>query len=394
MKLSAHITAIAVLTLGIAGCGGNGNSISIGRIPVVTPPPAAGTFGDGRLTDLVEWTRFNHGLPAMGVVIVENGQIVELAATGLRSATAARSVSEFDRWHLGSLTKGLTASLAGVLVEQSVLTWNTTPLDVWPEIDSSIDPQFRNITLRNLLAHTAGIQRVNSAPSLYGDLAAGSMVEKRRAFAAELLADNPVAPIGTHSYSNGGYIIAGAMMETLMSSSWETLMRDFVFAPLDMLDSGFGAPGQPGDLGQPWGHWDAGSNFDPVSPGPDADNPQVFGPAGTVHATMQDYARFMIAHINGANGIGGLVSAETFAMLHTPLADGSALGWGVTGDPDEPGLINLVHAGSNLRWYAKVRLVPELNVGALFVVNAGGDLAAAAIDSLESLLEERFDNSR
>ena len=119
------------------------------------------------------------------------------------------------------------------------------------------------------------------------------------------MSDNPIGPVGQESYSNGGYIIAGAMLETIMSSSWETLVRDFVFAPLDMRDSGFGAPGIPDDLSQPWGHWDQGINYEPVSPGPDADNPQVFGPAGTVHTTMTDYAKFMSAHINGFRGIDG-----------------------------------------------------------------------------------------
>lgn len=395
MKLDIRHLALTAICVALNACGGGGgDGGAIRPTPQPVPPPASGTIGDGRLGELVEWARATHGLPAMGVVIVADGQVAESAAEGRRSASASERVTAGDRWHLGSLTKGFTATLAGVLVEQSVLSWDTRPLDVWPELDTTIQPAFRNITLRHLLSHTAGVRRADTVPSKYGDLAAGTIVEKRRAFAAELLADAPVAAVGTESYSNGGYVVVAAMMETLMSASWESLMTDFVFAPLDMRDSGFGAPGTPGEFDQPWGHWDLGVNYDPVSPGPDADNPQALGPAGSVHATMADYAKFMIAHIDGDNGIGGVVSAQTFEMLHTPVDNGSALGWGVRPSEAWPGLTELVHAGSNLRWYSIVLLIPELNGGALFVVNAGGDFSDVAIGALADLLVERFDNSR
>lgn len=396
MKTIIRVITASITFFALTACSGGGNKVTVGSIslPAPVPAPASGSFGDGRLGQLVEWTRATHGLPAMAAVVVRDGQLVEIAAEGLRSSAGNQSVTSDDKWHLGSLSKAFTASLAGVLVEQFVVSWDTTPLDVWPELDADIHPSLRGITLRQLLSHTAGIRRVNAAPSKYGDQAAGSIVEKRREFAADLLAETPAAPIGQHSYSNGGYIIAGAMMETLMGGSWETLVSDFVFTALNMTESGFGAPGVPGELTQPWGHWDSGINYDPVSPGPDADNPQVFGPAGTIHATLRDYALFMLAHIEGARGIDSFLTAATFQTLHTAIDSGSALGWGVIQDRSGPGVIDLVHDGSNQRWYASVRLIPELNIGALYVVNAGGDLAGAAIEALDDLLEERYENSQ
>ena len=182
-------------------------------------------------------------------------------------------------------------------------------------------------------------------------------------------------------------------METIMSASWETLLRDYVFAPLNMTESGFGAPGSAERLTQPLGHWPQGSAYDPVPPGPGADNPQVVGPAGTVHSSMGDYANFMIAHIDGARGIDGVLTAATFATLHEPVDNGSALGWGVADVDVMPGTSALVHSGSNQRWYAQVALVPEFNVGVLFVTNAGGDRAAEAVNALQDLMGQRAANS-
>lgn len=398
MSRKKIIAGFCTVLIMLVACGGGGSNRAPGTpvtdLPISVPPPSAGILGDGTLDDIVEWTRASHGIPALGVVVVHNGLIVESAAEGLRSAAAAEPVTVDDLWHIGSLTKNFTSSLAGVLVDMSVLSWTTRPIDVWPELDATIHPQLRDVTLRQLLSHTAGIPRADTAPSQYGDLAAGSIIEKRRGFAADLLSQTPIGPVGQESYSNGGYVIAGAMMETLMSDAWESLITTYVFSPLNMSESGFGAPGEPDALTQPWGHWDEGVNFRPVSPGLEADNPQVLGPAGTIHTSLRDYANYMMAHIDGANGVDGFVTASTFATLHTPVTSGSALGWGVKEVDGEPGIIELTHAGSNLRWYSVVTIVPELGVGALYVANAGGDLAAAAISSLDDVLRERFGNTQ
>lgn len=391
-SLKQTISSLFLLIL-LAACGSGGGDNKNDPLPFPAAP-AAGVIGDGHLDEIVDWARNAQGLPAMAVVIAENGQVVEQAATGLRSTLSTEAVTVGDAWHIGSLTKSMTATLAGVLVEMSVLTWETRPLDVWPELETTIHPQLRNITIRHLLSHTSGIQRVNSVASHYGDSAPGTVSEKRRQLAADLLQATPVSAVGVSNYSNGGYIIAGAMMETLMSSSWEALLSDYVFAPLDMRESGFGAPAGAGEFDQPWGHLDRGDRFEAVAPGADADNPQVFGPAGTAHTTLADFTRYMVTHINGFRGIGSIVSADTFKVLHTPVDQGSALGWGVINSTAFPGNTELLHAGSNQRWYAVVRMLPELDAGALFVVNAGGNRADAAIDALDDLVALRYKASQ
>ena len=394
MKSSLVRKVFVACTLLLSACGDNeiGN-VSI-NIPPPTLPPAIGLQGDGRLGELTRWTKETYDVPAMGVVVVIDGQVIEQAAEGLRSVDDSVAVTDSDRWHLGSLTKSMTATLAAALVEQSVLSLETTPLDVWPELDQAIHPSLRSITLRQLLSHTAGIRRVNAAPSQYGDAASGTLVEKRRAFAADLLGESPSSAVGTESYSNGGYIIAGAMMETMMTAPWEELITDYVFAPLSMNNTGFGAPGSAAALNEPYGHWDLGNRYEPVLPGPDADNPQVFGPAGTVHATLADYAKFITAHVDGANGFDGFITAASFDVLHTPVDNGSALGWGVIDSEEFPGRTELAHSGSNGRWFAVVRILPELNGGALLVVNAGGNMAEDAIDELAGILADRYRNAQ
>lgn len=399
MKFSIKHTIAVFLFTALGACGGGGSGgtgpgANLPPVPNPTPPPPAGVIGDGTLGGISEWAIDFQDVPAIGIVIVANGQVAEIGVAGGRSVTDPALVTENDKWHLGSLTKAVTSTLAGVLVDQSIISWDTTPLDIWPELAGTLHAGFTNITLRQLLSHTSGMRRANEVPIEFDHTAPGSAMERRRQYAAVLLAEPPAGSAGVDSYSNGGYIVAGAMLETIMSTPWEDLVREQVFGPLGMLESGFGAPGTADTVDQPWGHWDRGSFFEAVPPGPDADNPDTMGPAGTMHATLADYGQFMIAHIAGARGTPGLLTAETFADIQSPVSGGSALGWGVSEFEDWAQGPMLTHDGSNLRWYSVVRLAPALNAGVMIVTNAGPGRAQAAIDSLDDLILERFEASQ
>jgi CubicO group peptidase (beta-lactamase class C family) len=81
----------------------------------------------------------------------------------------------------------------------------------------------------------------------------------------EALLLSPEVKQGTYLYSNLGYMIAGAMMERLTSTSWETLLENSLFTNLAMTSSGFGVPDVQNDLLQTFGHvyqgagWKAGN---------------------------------------------------------------------------------------------------------------------------------------
>lgn len=67
---------------------------------------------------------------------------------------------------------------------------------------------------------------------------------------------------------------------------------------------GFGAPGNPSVVDQPWGHLKAETG--PIPPGRAGDNPPVFGPGGTVHCSIADSITYATMHARGDNGESGL----------------------------------------------------------------------------------------
>ena len=387
MTFSKIMAATASLWLSACGGGGGENN---NPAPLPTPTaPAPGVIGDGRLPELLEWARASQNAPALAVILVRRGQVAELAAVGRRSANNSIQVTTADRWQIGSMTKAMTATLAAILVEDGLISWDTTCAEVWPELAGSIHAGFRNTTLRQLLSHSSGMKRDDPfAPA--EDSAPGTLMEKRRAWVEHLLTRAPEFPAGAYNYSNVGYVVAGAMLETRAATPWETALTNRVFTPLGMTHSGFGPPGTPGAIDEPLGHWSRTSGFEPVAPGsPDADNPLALGPAGRVHTTLEDYARFMEAHIAGARGVSGLISAVSFRTLQTSVVGNYALGWNTQTFPTL-GVPGLSHGGSTGRWYSIVALAPSLDTGTMIVSNGGGDRAAAALLALDGLIARRI----
>ena len=223
----------------------------------------------------------------------------------------------------------------------------------------------------------------------------GSVIDKRRLWAKELLELAPANARGSFLYTNAGYIIVGSMLEAVTGTEWETLMTDQLLGPLGMTNTGFGAPGIRGLFVQPLGHIEENGSLVAVPPGSNADNPRALGPAGTVHTTLSDYAQYMFAHLEGERGMPGLVTAETFRFLHTPVRSSPyALGWEQHLDQEWADGPVFSHAGSNRRWWANAGLVPGLNVGVFMVANAANDAATDGTDELGQLLVQRILNSR
>ena len=104
------------------------------------------------------------------------------------------------------------------------------------------------------------------------------------------------APGFVFSDQNANFILAGAMLERRTGKSWEDLMTTELFQPLGMTTAGFGAPGNASDVNEPYGHSDA-SGQRVASKG---DNTSALGPAGTMHGSLDDWAKFVRQRLDGS----------------------------------------------------------------------------------------------
>jgi len=330
-------------------------------------------------------------VPGMAAAVVRGGDLVALGVAGVRTRGKADKIAATDLFHLGSDTKAMTAFLCGILVDEGKLKWGQTLGETFPELKKSMHPQYQAVTLEQLLTQRSGAPGDLTKDELWAKLYQhrGSPASARQLLLQGVTSKPPEAPPGEkYIYSNAGFSIAGHMAEKVAGKSWEELMRDKIFRPLGMTSAGFGAPGTTTKNDQPRGHKEDGS---PVEPGPAADNPVAIGPAGTVHCSIADWARFAAANLPSAKT--KLVKPETLQKLHTP-APGEpkyAMGWIVAEGQPWAGGPALTHAGSNTMWMAVVWLAPAKDVALLVTCNQANDKACN--EAVLALIADHFQNS-
>ena len=334
-----------------------------GQSPAAPPTtPRAAAFAA-----LLDSLRHALDLPALAAAIVTDDRVLEVQAVGSRRYGGPADVTVDDQFHLGSDTKAMTAVLLGTLVDEGRVAWSTTLAAIFPEDAAAMRAEYRDVTLREVLSHQAGFPR---DPAIHPH--AGTPQAQRAEVVAWALRQPPAAARGTYGYANLGYIVAGAIAERLTGRAFEDLLRERVFAPLGITSAGFGPMGTVGREDQPLQHT---ADHQPIEPRPDADNPPIYDPAGRVHMSIGDWARFARWVLDAAADRQTLLRPATAAMLtapQVPAGDGVsyAMGWLVV-DRAWAGGRALTHAGSNTYNFALAWVAPARHFAVLAATNQG-----------------------
>jgi CubicO group peptidase (beta-lactamase class C family) len=344
---------------------------------LVLPAVDPGLSEAEAVVQILEKERKKADAPGMVAAIVRGDKVVSVGASGQRKDGDPTPMTAADLLHLGSISKSMTATMIATLIEEGKLGWDTPLAKVFPHEAESWHADWRTVTLHQLLTHTASMPDNINLDKLHGD----TTTDRRRAILTQdWLTKAPDPKPGTHfHYSNVGYLLAALMAETITGKSWEDLMHERLFQPLGMKQAGFGAPGMSGTVDQPRGHvLKDGKHY-----ASRADNPPTMGPAGTVHASVADWAKFVVQHLQSERDETKtklLLKPETFHKLHTPVMKEYACGWRRIPFPGKT-VPYLWHNGSNTFWYAEMWLDPENDRAVLVATNQGGEAAEHAVQS-------------
>lgn len=323
---------------------------------------------DSKLATLLDSLRYVLDLPALAGAIVTDTGIVEARAVGSRRYGGEANVTDTDRFHLGSCGKSFTSVLIGVLVDEGLLEWNTTLPEIFPEYASTMRAEYKNVTVKDLLSHSAGFVR---DADLYFNT---TNPRAKRLEALEwVLKQPPAQQKGKFLYSNLGFAIAGAVAEKLTNKDYEELLIERVTKPLGITTAGFGAMGTEGKEDQPLQHTPSHAHLTATA---DAGLNLVYNPAGGLHMSVGDWGKYIqwILTIE-AGGHQTLLRDETAKMIITPAVDQGggysySLGWGVS-DQSWAGGKALNHSGSNGFNYSTALLASEKHFGIIVMTNQG-----------------------
>ncbi len=314
---------------------------------------------DGTVSRIREESHY----PAVAGSLISS-ESIEIWVEGIRKVGSDETVAVTDRFHIGSNAKAFTATVVGRLVERGAMSWTTRPFDVLPDT-ALMHAAYRNVTVHHLLTHRSGIQAFTDGAE-FEEVPAftGSPGQQRSDFARWLLQREPPASLGTFVYSNAGYAVAGAMLEAVTGSDYESLIQQEIAGPLG-IDVHYGWP-VLSDTAQPWGHWMIGGDLVPHDPSNGYVLPAYLVPAGDMNMTIGDYSSFIQLHLRSLRGAPQLLTQDTFDFLHEPVGS-YACGWGV-------GEINgkraLEHEGSAGTFIAHTLLLPARDRAAVFFINA------------------------
>jgi CubicO group peptidase (beta-lactamase class C family) len=317
-------------------------------------------------------------VPGMGAAVILNRHVAVIAVGGVRRMGKLDRVTPDDLWLIASNTKPMTAAMILRLVEQKRLLLDAPLSESYPALAAAARPEYRSLTLRQMLSHTSGLPHdyhdIDKAIALFG----GSIpLEEQRILYLKLaLTDAPVSPPGKEfHYSNTGFILAGAIAEHATGLSYEALMQREIFAPLDMHGVRVALPSQDGNHGH--------LNGKPAVAKDEI--PPAMSPAGGVSLSLSAWASFCIDQLDGAKGHGRLLTAAGYRLMQSPQPGiGGGLDWGydeTIGDWQGP---VLEHGGSDEAWRSVVVLFPT--TGNALLVNANADKNMGGDDADKSVL--------
>jgi CubicO group peptidase (beta-lactamase class C family) len=292
-----------------------------------------------------------------GVVLVAKGD-TPLLAEGFGLADRERGVP----WtpgtisDIGSITKQFTAAAILKFEEERRLS----VADTIGKYFDGVPADKSSITLHHLLTHSSGL----SDPPI-DDFDAVPLADYlKQTFAQPLL----FPPGKGYTYSNANFSLLGAILEKLSGKPYESVLRERLFLPNGMYETGYTlplwgesrfAPGYEADGGR-WGTF--------LERPTAADGPHwALRANGGIHMTVYDMLRWARALLTGR-----VLTTASMQKLWAPhVSEGGdtfyGYGWSIAKAPDGTKIVT--HNGGNGIYFADLAIVPDAGLVVFLMTN-------------------------
>ena len=200
-------------------------TLSIAKLAFATPPEG--------FDDRVESLRNQVGVPGMAIAIVENGKVTLAKGYGVKKLGSSEPVGADTIFPTGSTGKAFTVADLAILVDQGKIGWDDKVIDHLPGFQMYDPWVTREITIRDLLVHRSGLGHGE------GDLLFVPRSNLSRAESVKRLRFLKPATSFRYGfdYDNVLYMVAGQLIEAVTGKTWETFTAEQIFKPAGMLHS-------------------------------------------------------------------------------------------------------------------------------------------------------------
>lgn len=338
--------------------------------PVAGPRPSAAVL-TALVDSVVKANALSKGVPSVSVAVMRGDETLVQRAWGQADRASGRAADPMTVYALGSNAKQLTAALVMKLVDRGRLTLGDSIGRHLP----GLRPDWRPITIEQLLNHTSGLQRGGFVDQsrMEEDVSGDTII-------ARAARDSMAARPGTSFvYSNTGYVVLRVLIEKLYGKPYAAALRDEITRPLGLTTLRYCADAEARSMAT--GHLRSPDDGT-ISPAPTPHASQMLGASG-ICSTAADLAKWSRA-LHG----GRVLSEGSYKAMTTPRGVAIPLryGFGLSVDPAPWGGPAMTHGGfdvsgytSHQGWYPADSLSVAILYNAFARLPDGGTHVVAAV---------------
>jgi len=307
-----------------------------------------------------------YDVPGVAVGIVRDGKIIFKKGYGLANLKTKKKINTRTLFKMTSVSKSFTAAAVMQLAEQGLIHLDDPVVKHVPYFMLN-DERYRSITIRMLLNHTSGIPTMYKAEFGYENPEFDNQARKRyiKKLSNKTMEFNPGEK---YAYSNNGYSLLAALIESVAKMPFEHYMRENILNPAGMEQSNFLFPeikttniAAPHVLGEGF-RYTVGSYF-PVN--------RWSASCGGLFSNIDEMCNWLLVSINkGAFNENHILTEKSYQKMWTVSSNKSSrmgLGWFVDKWLGEK-LIS--HPGGGMGYSAEFCLLPEHKMGVVVLCNA------------------------
>ncbi|MET9643778.1 serine hydrolase domain-containing protein [Streptomyces syringium] len=326
------------------------------------------------LSEFVEAAAGRFGVPGVAVGVWAGGREV-YACHGVTNVDSPLPVDQDTLYTLGSVTKPFTATALMCLVADGRVELDAPVRRYVPELLLRDERAATEITVLQLLNHTAGLGWRMSVDTGEGD-------DALAAYVAEMSGVELIAQPGTRaSYSQMGFNLAGRILEKVTGLTYEQAVASLVLEPLGLSHTSFSTSDALTGRFAVGHHLTEDGTLVTARRWKDSRANNPGGGGASSAADMLRWARFHLGDGRAQDGT-RVLSAEllrhmreqTVALRGSSLCDAFGISWFLR---DVDGVRTVGHGGSANGQFAELLIVPERDFAVVALSNAGPDSGLA-----------------
>lgn len=350
-----------------------------------TAPALAADFDVARFEAMAQQLTLGERVPGLALAIVHNGRVLTAKGYGVTDVSAPQTIDGHTVFRLASLSKAFAGTLAGLLVNDGSLRWDSRVADYVPNF-RLIDPTAtRQVTVADLLSHRVGLQAHNAFDRDIEGNADYYAVTQKLAYAPM-----SCTPGQCYAYQNVAFSVFGDVVFAATGGFYEQAVDKRIFKPLGMNDASLGLEGIQNSARWARPHVRSRNGWVALTPKPTY---YRLAPAAGVNASISDMAQWLVAQTGHRQDV---LPAPLLATLHASLVStpgemragwrrdriysaGYALGWRVFDYASHPVIF---HAGAVQGYRGMVALVPERDLGIAILWNSDSSVPSGLLPTI------------